>query len=60
MTPPDEVNARPLLASDGVRLNHPANLDLAYAALAELRGWQREELETQVAANFARLFWPVA
>jgi TatD DNase family protein len=56
MAPPAEANARPLSDNSGVALNHPANLDLAYAAIAELREWSREETEAQVEENFLRWF----
>lgn len=56
LRPPDERNPRPLTAPDGAAINHPANIDLAYATLAELRGIPIEELATIVAENFARLF----
>lgn len=56
MPPPDERNAYPLRAADGEMLNHPANLALAYAALAELRGSPIEALAVQVEENFGRLF----
>ena len=56
LRPPDGRNAHPLNDVDGQPLNHPANLALAYAALAELRGMPAEELAAQVAENFARLF----
>ena len=58
MRPPDDRNAHPLHDASGTPLNHPANLALAYAALAELRGLSLEELTEQVAENFARLFGP--
>ena len=54
--PPPEKNPRPLLSDDGKILNHPANLLLAYDALAAIREISREELATRVSANFARLF----
>lgn len=40
----------------GESLNHPANIALAYAGLAEIRGLSLEELEGIVAGNFAELF----
>ena len=43
-------------ATDGQRVNHPANLAATYAALAAIRGVPPEELAAQVAGNFARLF----
>ena len=56
MRPPDGRNAHPLQDAGGAALNHPANLTLAYAALAELRGLSTGQLAAQVADNFARLF----
>ena len=43
-------------AGDGSLPNHPANLAVTYAALAELRGVGLESLVTQVESNFFRLF----
>lgn len=43
-------------AADGSRVNHPANLLVAYEGLAELRGCSVEELAAQVADNFACFF----
>lgn len=40
--------------SDGSLPNHPANIAVAYAGLAELRGVTREALAAQIAENFAR------
>ncbi len=45
-------------AADGSSVNHPGNLDAAYAALASLRGISLYELTTRVTANFTRLFGP--
>jgi TatD DNase family protein len=42
--------------SDGEPINHPANLIVTYAALAELRGTDVDLLTAQVADNFQRLF----
>lgn len=56
MLPPDGPNAYPLRDAAGEPLNHPANLVLAYAALAELRGVPVGTLAAQVQENFARLF----
>jgi len=58
MPPPEERNLHPLRATDGEAINHPANLALAYSALAELRGMSIEMLATTVAENFGRLFGP--
>lgn len=43
-------------APDGRVLNHPANLQPIYEALAEIRGCPLDELTAQVAENFQRLF----
>ena len=43
-------------APDGSPVNHPGNLDAAYAGLASLRGVPLPELVAQVSQNFARLF----
>lgn len=56
LAPPPGRNAHPLFTDDGKVLNHPANLIAAYDTLAEIRGIPREQLATQVAENFARLF----
>lgn len=56
LAPPPLPDARLLIPGDGKVLNHPANLRLAYDALAGLRGISREQLATQVAANFATFF----
>jgi TatD DNase family protein len=56
MAPPEEANPRHLQTSEGKTVHHPANIDLAYARLAELRGWSREEAEARISANFASLF----
>ena len=53
MRPPDDQNPNPLLAPNGAPLNHPANLALAYTALANLRA---AVLAEQLALNFTRLF----
>ncbi|MBI2518292.1 MAG: TatD family hydrolase [Opitutae bacterium] len=55
--PPPELNRYPLGRSpDGSVINHPANIVVAYEALAELRGVTLEALAAQVERNFARLF----
>jgi TatD DNase family protein len=41
---------------EGQAINHPANLVVTYAALAELRGLSVEALSAQVADNFKNLF----
>jgi TatD DNase family protein len=60
MSVPPEKNHYPLPDSpDGNRINHPANLAAAYAALASLRGINVEKLAITVEANFFRLFGEV-
>lgn len=55
--PPPDRNRFPLgPAPDGTPINHPANLIVAYEALAELRALPLDTLATQVSANFTRLF----
>ena len=56
LAPPEGQNPHPLAGEDGRVLNHPANLVLAYDALAQIRGVTRDELATLVERNFARLF----
>jgi len=61
MLPPPEALTHPLPPSpDGSPLNHPANLDAAYAALARLRGLTVDALTGLVRKNFTRLFGPRA
>lgn len=43
-------------AADGSPVNHPANIVVAYEALAELRGVSLELLAPQLEQNFRRLF----
>lgn len=45
-------------SDDGSLPNHPANLAVTYAALAELRGVTLESLAAHVEKNFLRLFAP--
>lgn len=55
--PAPELNRFPLgTAPDGSSINHPANVVVAYEALAKLRRLPLETLATQITANFARLF----
>ena len=55
--PPPELVRFPLPpAADGSAVNHPANIAVAYEALANLRGVPLEALAKQVEANFQRLF----
>ncbi|HYF37553.1 MAG TPA: TatD family hydrolase [Prosthecobacter sp.] len=56
MWPPDHLNGQPLHANDGKPLNHPANLKVSYDLLAKVRGMSPEEIETQIAENYRRLF----
>ena len=56
LLPPDDRNPHPLHDETGARLNHPANIEVACAALAGIRGVTVGELVETVAANFARLF----
>jgi TatD DNase family protein len=61
MIPPPGPGVRLLPARPGeATLNHPGNLSLAYAGLAETLGWPRARLEEQVEENFLRLFAPSA
>ena len=46
----------PVGFATGTPLNHPANLAVAYAAFADLRGLPVEQFTAHVAENFARLF----
>jgi TatD DNase family protein len=55
--PAPESNRFPLPAApDGSAVNHPANIAVTYAALAELRGVPLDTLSEQVERNFFRLF----
>ena len=55
--PTPECNRFPLPPGpDGREINHPANLVVAYEALATLRGLTVDALAAQVEQNFARLF----
>ena len=56
--PPPAQAPYALPDTNGVHLNHPANLTAAYAALAELRGVTTAVLAVQVEENFRRLFGP--
>ena len=56
LRPPDERNPHPLQDQGGAPINHPANIEVAYAGLAKIRGVSVETLTTLVAGNFARLF----
>lgn len=57
MPPPPDYRPFPLPDGPGHHpLNHPANLQTIYKALARLRGESLETLTAQVAENFERLF----
>jgi TatD DNase family protein len=45
-------------AADGSPVNHPGNIEAAYAGLAALRGEDPATLAAQIAQNFTRLFGP--
>ena len=55
MGPPEERNLHPIRENNEA-LNHPANIEVAYAGLAELRGISFESLEETLAENFQNLF----
>jgi TatD DNase family protein len=52
LRPPDSRNAHPLRDAGGEPINHPANLAVSYAGLAEVRGLESEALQDLIAANF--------
>ena len=57
LIPPDESNTHPLRDNtSGEPLNHPANIELAYTAVAALRRMPVEQLARQVETNFTNLF----
>ena len=56
MGPPDALNPRPLRDLEGKPLNHPANLELSYRALAAVRGLSPAEIALRFEENFLRLF----
>ncbi|PAW64386.1 MAG: hydrolase TatD [Opitutia bacterium Tous-C1TDCM] len=59
MLPPEsEIRHRLPPAPDGAAINHPANLEVAYAGLAALRGLSVPALAATVAANFRHCFGP--
>lgn len=55
MWPPDEMNPNPLTA-EGKPINHPANLIVSYQLLAKIRDMPLQELISQIAENYVRLF----
>lgn len=56
LRPPDECNLNPLTDATGQPINHPANLSVSYAGLAEVRHLDLNALAVLVAENFTRLF----
>lgn len=57
LVPPPGHNRRPITNPDtGEPLNHPANLTVAYEALADLRGESVTQLAVTVGENWRRLF----
>lgn len=55
MAPPPEYNAFPLTdPATGRQVNHPANLRVAAASLADLRGLPAKEMEEILEGNFQR------
>jgi TatD DNase family protein len=56
MWPPDEINPRRMSDAAGKSINHPANIELMYHAMARLRGMSLEALAQQVEQNFVTLF----
>jgi TatD DNase family protein len=55
--PTPDCNRFPLPPlADGTEVNNPANIVVAYEALARLRGLTLEALAAQVEQNFRRLF----
>lgn len=56
MVPPEQACQFPLTSQSGQRLHHPAELQTAYAFIAELRGESTFEFAQQVKKNFLTLF----
>lgn len=57
MAPPDARNAHPLPGGEKHELlNHPANIEVSYAGLAQIRDMPLETLAEQLEENFMRLF----
>lgn len=56
MWPPDEANMHPLLDDEQKKINHPANLEVSYQKLSQLRQIPIGELAEQIEINFHRLF----
>lgn len=55
MWPPADLNPHPL-EHEGKELNHPANLEVSYQLLAQVREMDVESLTLQIAENYRRLF----
>lgn len=53
---PDALNAHPLEDSNGEPMNHPANLSVVYAGVAEILEEPLEDMAKRVEENFQRLF----
>jgi TatD DNase family protein len=60
LAPPPEKSRYQIYDADGKFVNHPANILLAYEALAELRGMPLEKLAGAIDENFQRLFGSAA
>ncbi len=58
LAPPPEKNPCPITDGNGKPLNHPANIVVAYDALATIRGTTRDELASVVEQNFTLFFQP--
>lgn len=43
---------------DGSPINHPANITAVYHGLADLRGWNAEQVRDRIGRNFQRWFGP--
>lgn len=56
---PEAKILHPLAATDGKALNHPANLPVIYAGLAEFLRERIESLAGRVEENFQRVFGPL-
>ncbi len=57
MLPPQQWRTHKLPpAADGTPVNHPGNIEAAYAGLSALRGMETSDLSALVADNFTRLF----
>lgn len=58
MPPPEVAGAQFVRDASGEPINHPANIELAYRALAEIRGVPVETLSRQMEDNYNTLFGP--